>query len=258
MTWDGHAAANAEAAIRVATTIDFEDGDEVVTDTTQPAIIGWRSSTQDDLDGVSFLLFVKRGVVYVVPPVLSFVTPPISFDIPIESLAHHVSYHPVDHTSGVVVLARQIENVPCPHGHLAGKWIFDANDRTKGEFHGEWLSADHNVEGLLSGTFWTEADGRRLMHGQVSGVLTDQVILELDGVWCLTPHLGNVACVACADVGYFVGRWKYTNGSGGGKWAGTFGEPDLTNASPELPFRGVWIQHCDRVTGDADWVSGGK
>lgn len=251
--WNGRASANAEAAIRVVANIDFEEGEEILFDSTSPSTFGWTSSTQDDLDGVSFLLFVKRGVVYVVAPVLAFETQPISFGIPIEQLAHHVSYHPVDHTSGVAVFARQIKNAPCPHGYLGGSWIFDEGTRTEGHFDGSWLSRDHQVEGVLAGRFWTDADGHRHFQGQVSGVVTDQVILELEGIWCLTPHLGNALCPTCNRIGYFVGRWKYLDGSGGGKLAGNFGEPNLTSDTPEVPFRGMWSQRCDQHAGEESW-----
>lgn len=253
LVWDGHTSVNADAAMRVVATIDFEAGEEVAFDSTQPNMFSWVSSTGHDLDGVSFLMFVKRGVVYIVPPSLAFRSAPISFEILVDDLAHHTSYHPVDHTSGVAVFARQIKRTPCPHGYLGGKWVFDENTRTQGHFGGSWLSVDHQVEGILSGRFWTDPDGHRLFQGQVSGVVTDQVILELEGVWCLTPHLSNVLCATCGNVGYFVGRWKYLDGSGGGKLAGHFGEPNLTADTPELPFRGVWVEHCDHVAGDNNW-----
>lgn len=258
LVWDGRTGTNAEAAMRVVTDIDFEDGEEILADSTRPFTFGWISSTLNDLDGVSFLLFVKRGVEYIVPPELAFETPPISFAIPIDDLGHHVSFHPVDHASGVAVFSRQIRNTPCPHGFLGGKWVFEGNSRTEGMFGGDWLSADHQLEGRLSGRFFTDPDGHRLLRGQVSGVVTDEVIIELEGIWCLTPHLSNVLCPTCDRIGYFVGRWKYADGSGGGKFAGHFGEPDMTTDLPDLPFRGVWMQHCDDHAGDQSWSSNDK
>ncbi len=253
LVWDGGTSVNAEAVMRVAAAIDFEAGEEILRDSTQPDQIQWISSTSHDLDGVSFLLLVKRGVLYFAPPELTFRTPPITFSILVDDLAHHASFHPVDHASGVAVFARQIKNAPCPHGYLAGHWTFEENTRTQGHFMGRWLARDHNAEGLLSGRFWTEPDGLRLFKGQVSGVVTDQVILEMEGTWQLTPHLTPVNCLSCRDVGYFVGRWKYLDGSGGGKLSGQFGYPDPTAATPELPFRGVWVERCDHYAGDNSW-----
>jgi hypothetical protein len=257
IVWDGRSSANAEAAIRVVTNIDFEEGEAIHFDSTQPSVFGWTSSTLNDLDGVSFLLFVKRGVVYVVPPVLAFETHPISFTIPIEALAHHASYHPVDHSSGVAVFARQIRNAPCPHGYLAGRWVFDENTRASGHFRGDWLSRDHQVAGALSGVFSTDTEGHHLFRGQVSDPAME-VFIELEGVWNLTPHLGNALCATCNNMGYFVGRWKRTDGSGGGKLAGNFGDPNLTSDTPELPFRGMWVEHCDFHAGDNSWSFSGQ
>lgn len=257
INWNGRTVSNAESAMRVLSTIDFEDDEDVIIDENLPAVIGWRSSTLHDLDGISFLLFVKRGVVYVAAPTLAFETTPVSFAIPIEALAHHVSFHPAGQSAGVAVFAKKIRNAPCPHGHLGGKWVFDVNDRTQGSFEGRWLSRDHNTVGLLSGRFWTTADGHRHMSGSVSGVETDEVILELEGIWKLTPHLSTAVCLSCDNIGYFVGRWKYVDGSGGGKYAGHFGEPNLSSDTPELPFRGMWKQHCDHHAGDTDWNSDG-
>jgi len=258
LVWDGKTWSNAVGAIRVVSDIDFEEGEEILFDSTLPGQFGWISSTARDLDGVSFLLFVKRGVVYIAPPMLTFETQPITFSIPVEELANHTSYHPVDQASGVAVFSRQIRNSPCPGGHLGGTWVFDLNTRAQGHFSGVWLSSNHEVAGVLSGRFWTDEQGHRLLSGQVSGTVTDQVIMELEGIWCLTPHLGISACPTCAGIGYFVGRWKYTDGSGVGKFAGHFGEPDLTAPTPELPFRGMWVQHCDEYAGDHTWSGVGK
>jgi len=252
--WNGRTISNAESAMRVLTTIDFEDGEDVIVDENMPAVIGWRSSTLHDLDGVSFLLFVKRGVVYIAPPTLAFETTPVSFAIPIEALAHHVSFHPAGNGTGVALFARKVRNAPCPHGHLGGSWVFDVNDRTQGTFDGKWFSPDHNAVGYLNGAFQTTPDGDRRFRGEVSGIETDEVFIHVEGIWNHAPHLSSVGCVSCADVGYFVGRWKYVDGTGGGKLAGHFGGPNLSSDTPELPFRGVWKQHCDRISGDSDWA----
>lgn len=258
LVWDGKTSTNAEAAMRLVSAIDFETGEEIRFDPSMPWQMGWISSTLDDLDGVSFLLYVKRGVLYLAPPVLSFETGPITFSIPVEDLAHHQSFHPVDNASGVAVFARQVKRPPCPHGHLGGTWVFEQNTRTEGQFRGVWQARDGQIEGHLVGRFWTENDGSRHLTGQVSGVTTDQVILELAGTWALTPHLNSSACPDCSRVGYFVGRWKYPDGSGFGKFAGHFGEPDLTTPLPDLPFRGVWLQHCDHYAGDNSWSDKGE
>lgn len=258
LVWDGKTSVNADAAMRVVSGIDLEAGEEISHDPGLPGQIGWISSTNHDLDGVSFMLLVKRGVLYLVPPELSFETGPITFSIPVEALAHHQSFHPVDHTSGVAVFARQVKRPPCPHGNLGGTWVFEQNTRTEGQFRGEWHGRDGELVGNLVGRFWTDPDGSRHMAGQVSGVFTTQVIIELAGTWCLTPQLGSNLCPECSRVGYFVGRWKYADDSGGGKFAGHFGEPDMTTPTPDLPFRGLWMLHCDEVAGDNSWSGMGQ
>jgi hypothetical protein len=244
--------------MRVLTTIDFEDDEDIIVDENLPAVIGWRSSTQHDLDGISFLLLVKRGVVYITPPMLAFETTPVSFAIPIEGLTRHISFHPARAGAGVAVFARKIRNTPCPHGYLGGSWIFDVDDRTDGTFEGRWFSRDHNAVGYLNGMFWTTPDGERRFSGDVSGIETDEVFMHMEGIWNLAPHLNDHDCALCAEVGYFVGRWAYVDGSGGGKVAGHFGEPNLSSDTPELPLRGIWRQHCDHLSGDTDWAGDGN
>ena len=253
LSWNGHTGTNAEAHLRLVTAISFERGEDAILDDDLPGVIAWRSFAHNDLDGISFLLYVKRGVDYFVAPHLLFDAEPISFRIPILNLAHHQSFHPVDASNGVAVYARKVRHLPCSHGHVGGEWVFDTADRSQGSFKGRWFDLHGNTRGLLTGLFWTTDDGHMLLSGEVSGVDTDEVIIQLEGFWRFRPHLMNAHCLACPTGGEFIARWKFVNGSGGGKVAALFGDPSITNDMVQLPFRGAWKQNCDHVVTDSDW-----
>ena len=245
--WTGQTSINANAFMRLITAISFESGEDEILPSTTPASIAWASFTRNDLDGVTFFLFHDRNTVYVTPPVLTFDTDPITFDVPLADLDHYAAFYPVDGHSGVVAIAKRIRRYSCPHGYLGGEWEFDANDHTRGTFAGRWFARSHQAVGLIAGRFWTDGNGARMMAGEVSGIDTDEVILELEGRWYLSPHLSNAVCLACPDIGHFQGRWRYVDGSGEGRYAGVFGDPTLATDMAQLPFRGVWRQHCDNV-----------
>lgn len=258
LSWDGRTGTNAEAHMRLVTAISFEDGEDHIVEVDNPGIIAWRSFAHDDIDGISFLLYVKRGIDYFVAPHLVFESEQIDFRIPVHNLARHRSFHPVDHNNGVAVFARKIRHLPCSHGHVVGQWTFDSNDRSHGRLEGRWLDVNGNTRGHLTGSFGTTDDGQMLMRGEVSGVNTDEVILHLEGRWHFLPHLTTSTCLSCPHGGEFIARWRFSNGSGGGKVAARFGENTMTSDAASVPFRGIWKQHCDHVVTDSDWSTGSE
>lgn len=258
LSWDGRTGTNAEARMRLVTAIAFEDDEDAIIDEDRPGVIAWRSFAHNDIDGISFLLYMKRGIDYFAAPHLVFESEQIRFRIPVADLARHHSYHPVDAGNGVAVFARKIRHLPCSHGHVSGIWSFDTNDRSQGRFEGRWLDLNGNTRGHLTGSFWTTDDGQMRMRGEVSGVFTDEVIIHLEGKWHFLPHLSTALCLTCPSGGEFIARWRFSNGSGGGKVAALFGDHTITSDMASVPFKGVWKQACDNVVTDSDWHLGSE
>jgi len=240
--WSGKLSANAEVLIDVRFTIDFEPGQDSLIPVSSPTFAAWVSHTGFDLDGISFLVYLKRGNAYFAPPVLVFETAPITLRLPFHLLEHYMAYYPVDNGQGVAVLARRVWHGTCPSGALRGEWIRENNTSDHGTFNGLWLDNDGNITGIYSGRFWTNNDGTREFSGWVSGYVTDQVIAELKGRWRYDdPRL----CPVCGDDhGWFWGKVRFLDNSGVGVLKGEFG--DFTGAVDQiaLPMVGVWKMIC--------------
>lgn len=244
--WSGTLSVNGEAVVHVRYMIDFEPGEDSVLSHDNPSFAAWLSYTSNDLDGLSFLVFLKRDVVYVTPPVLTFKTAPITLKFSFRQLVKLDAFYRVDNSNGVIVHSRKVWQNVCPSGEMKGRWIKDSSNPTQGHFEGRWLDRWGTAIGYLSGRFWMNNDGRGELAGHVSGLVTDEVIAEIHGYWWFDDPM---LCPMCGDDhGFFVGRYKYING-GTGKLKGEFGY-GLSPDDVELPFHGVWHDDCPYVTPD--------
>jgi hypothetical protein len=238
--WTGTLSVNGEAVVHVRYMIDFEPGQDSVLAHNNPTFAYWISYTCNDFDGLSFLVFLKRDVVYVTQPVLTFETAPITLQFTFPQLVKLDAFYQVDNINGVAVHSRKIWQNTCPRGEFEGRWIKDSYDPNQGYFLGHWQNRWGTPIGYMNGTFWMNSDGIQEFAGSVSGLDTDEVILEFSGIWWFhDPRL----CPVCGDDhGYFVGRYSYING-GNGMMKGEFGYPP-SPADTNLPYHGVWHDNC--------------
>jgi len=240
--WSGKLSINAEAFIAVRAKIDFEPGQDAVIEEDQPNLAAWRSITANDFDGLSFLVFYKRGIYYFVAPTLLFETAPIKLEFYVEQLAKLDAFFPTDPWSGVAVHARKLFPHHCPHGVLGGQWIKDDNTGSQGRFDGLWADAMGRMIGPVAGHFWTTDAGERLLEGVVSGGVTAQVIIFLEGTW---EYDDMRMCPLCGGGhGKFRGRFKMADGDGGGRFGGEFGDWSLFPDDVTMPFAGRWRFDC--------------
>jgi hypothetical protein len=240
--WSGKLSINAEAFIRLHTVIDFEPGQDSVFEEDHPTVAVWRSITENDFDGLSFLIFVKRGIEYFAAPTLLYETAPIRLEFLLERLTQLDLFFPVGPWSGVAVHARELRPNHCPHGLLGGRWIKENNTGSEGHFEGIWADALGRPIGPVAGRFWTTEDGERLLEGVVSGGTTTQVIIYLEGIWAYDDYR---MCPLCGGGhGKFIGRFKMADGDGGGKFGGEFGDWSLPPDDLIMPFAGRWRFDC--------------
>jgi hypothetical protein len=240
--WSGKLWINAEAFIGVHAVIDFEPGQDAVIDEDQPSLAAWRSITENDFDGLSFLVFVKRGILYFAAPWLTYETEPIKLEFTLDRLEKLDAFYHVAPWSGVAVHARKLRPNHCRHGILEGRWVKADNTGSEGHFDGIWADANGQPIGPVAGRFWTTDDGQHLLEGVVSGGTTTQVIMYLEGVWEYDDYR---MCPMCGTGhGKFIGRFKMADGDGGGKFGGEFGDWSIDAAQLVMPFKGRWRFDC--------------
>ena len=246
--WSGMASVNGEAVLRPVALIDFERGQDSLLPVDCRCALAWQSIVQQDFDGISFLLLMKRGVVYITPPVLTIDTEPLHVQIIVESLARFAAFYPIGDRGGLAVVSKRLKYPPCPHGLIGGKWIkSDSTDR-RGRFEGLWMDGHSQPLGVMTGEFWTEASGERVLKGTVSGVAATVVLFELEGRWFYDdPRM----CMMCGSGhGQFFGRFHDLRDGSHGKFGGEFGDLGLPPGERAMPMRGIWRQFCDHVAGD--------
>lgn len=240
--WTGRMWINAVAVVNVRFTIDFEPGQDSLIPVSTPSEAAWVSYTTADADGISTLVFLKRGIEYFAQPTLTFETGPFTISFPFDKLENLLAYFPVDNRSGVAVMARRIHYHPCPAGMIKGEWLKDDISGRTGTFNGTWVDRCGNPVGVMSCQFWTNDDGRGEFTGTLSGVQLDVVLAELKGFW---RYDDPGMCPICgAGHGIFRGTFQYLNENAGGEMMGEFG--DLSNSADQLrlPLIGVWRHHC--------------
>jgi hypothetical protein len=250
--WDGTLSANGEIVVYPAVTIGFEHGQDSLVPVTTPSTAGWGSSTAfGDFDGISFLVFYKRGLFYLVEPTLKFETLPFTLELTFDELEKYSAFFEVAHCNAVAVHARRLRPHVCAKGLLSGEWVKDEAFGGSGHFQGWWQDHNGNPIGHYNGRFWTSDDFSRQFEGSVSGLVTDEVIANFKGHWWYDdPSL----CPVCGEgFGRFAGRIYYLNSpdlanTHVGVMKGTFGwREDYT--SVKYPMNGVWYLKCNCRSG---------
>jgi hypothetical protein len=251
LDWSGETGVDNQA-LRLADVIDFEAGEDSILPTLTPATIRWASFTDRDLDGISFLIFMRRNTIVSAVPILRLRTAPLTVEIPVPRLADLNVFYRVDHHNGLAIHAHKIKPRPCPRGFLRGIWDFADSTRTEGTFDGLWLDHADQPIGHLRGEFWTDtSDVAELAHphqmrGEVTDLLTGAVIAELKGLWRIGgPHI----CLACG-IGGFGGRFDYVDHDDYGSFRGFIGDPGVITPDLRVPFRGAWRNECDHIASD--------
>ena len=244
--WSGRLWVNGVAVVQPRRTIHFDPGQDSILTEDDPAMAAWVSQTSVDFDGISFLVFVRRDIVYIMAPTLHFETPPIKLEFGFGQVAKLDSFYVLPQGNALAVHARQIWPARCPGGFMEGKWIKADNTGSSGRIEGLWLNHCGEPQGYIVGTFWTNSDGTREYSGAVSGYYLTYMIAEFKGRWvyddprlCPLPWCGT-------SHGWFSGRFIYSNGTGlGGVMAGEFGDLLSPAVDPlALQFTGVWQSAC--------------
>jgi hypothetical protein len=242
--WSGRLWVNGVAMVQPRRTINFEPGQDSILIEDVPSEAAWVSETSVDFDGISFMVFLRRDITYIVAPWLTFSTTPIELRFDFGQLIKLDTFLVLPQGNAVAVHARQIWPNRCPGGFLEGRWIKDDNSGATGRLEGLWLNYRSEPEGIITGQFWTNGDGTREYSGWVSGYFLTVIIAEFKGHWWFDdPRM----CPLCgAGHGWFRGSFVYANGTNrGGSMVGEFGDfnsPSLT--SLEMPFIGLWREFC--------------
>ena len=240
--WSGTLWVNGVAVIKVLNEIDFEPGQDSVLGSNIPSSIGWVSQTNGDFDGLTCLVLLRRDIVYITPPVLTFQTEPITLQFYFDKLRCLDAFYPVDNENGVAIHARRIWPTDCPDGLVEGRWIKNGPFESRGVLYGWWMDTHGSALGHLDGTFWVNDDFSREFSATVSGLHTDEVIAELTGTWYYDDQR---LCPICGEAhGVFEGTFVYLSDGHTGTIQGTFGDYSLPPDDPDMPFSGVWSFDC--------------
>lgn len=238
--WSGNLTVNGDGMVRVRYVIDFEPGEDSILPVLTPTTAAWASTTLQDVDGINFVVYMKRVTPSNVPSCIVFSTEPFTVRLLHRQLFNYAAFYQVGETKGVAVHSRVIWQNTCPGGTMEGLWIKQSFDQ--GRLQGRWF--DHTGEpiGYMSGTFWTNDDGRREFSGSVSGIYADVVIAEFHGIW---NYDDTRLCPMCGDDhGYFIGRFKYLTNDRHGVLKGVFGDYSLPADQDTLPYIGIWRENC--------------
>jgi hypothetical protein len=242
--WSGRLWVNGVSVVQARRTINFESGQDYLVAEEIPSEVVWVSQTAVDFDGISFLVFLRRDITYIMAPTLHFETAPFSTEFQFSELVNLDKFYLLASGNAVAVHARQIWPNRCPGGFMEGKWIKNDNSGTTGRIEGLWLNYRGEPIGTIAGTFWTGSDGTREYSGSVSGYMLTYVIAEFKGKWWYDdPRM----CPLCGTGhGWFRGGFVYADGTNKrGVMMGEFGDFLSPSASQlELPFIGVWSDVC--------------
>lgn len=242
--WSGTLSVNGVTVVHPRATIDFEPEEDYIVEDDIPSSAEWVSHTSMDFDGITFLVFYRTDIVYIIAPTLTFATEPITLSFDFQQLKKFAQLYTIDNGRVLVVHSRQIWPGRCPGGFMEGTWTRDDNTDASGHFEAVWSDANGEPTGLLSGLFTTNNDGSRTISGWISGYYTDQVIAEFRGSWWYDdPSM----CITCGSGhGRFRAYFRYSNETRlGGSMRGEFGAYGPTDIGVvEFPLRGVWQNFC--------------
>lgn len=241
--WSGTLSMNAVGEVKLLHTISFDAGEDEMLPSPNLTTLAWKSFTLNDFDGITTLVFFKRGIVYFVNPTLKFDTEPFTKEFDFHTLEKYAEFFPLDDMHGVAVVAHKLRRVICPSGVITGEWIRNENDMGSGHFSAKWL--DHHLQllGVLTGTFWTNDDGQGEFEGYLSHHTLTMVLAHVKGRWMFDD---TRLCPACGTAhGQFVGKVKYLDGTDAvGKIRGEFGDYTLPFMTEVVPMKGRWRIDC--------------
>ena len=240
MDWSGGAGVNGVGKMGVAHTLSFELGEDSLVPTNDPVSIAWHSATMNDIDGIVCYIAMKRGIVYITPPMFSVKTQPVSFEVPVETLARFQAFYPAGLTAGMAIHARKLHLNICPRGVIEGEWIRSDSGDMQGRFAGKWMTADRMHIGYVRGHF-RGGETRNLFEGDYTD-LNDSLLGHMRGRWAYTDY---AMCPTCGTrFGIFSGEVVDLEGNVIGELKGEFGRLDLPTSPRSLPLRGVWRFYC--------------
>jgi hypothetical protein len=242
--WSGKLWVNGVALVHPRRTINFERGQDSLLTDDEPALAAWVSQTGVDFDGISFLVFLRRDVVYIVAPWLTFETEPIRLEFQFDKLVNLDAFYDIGQGRAVALHARKIWPGRCPGGFTEGKWIKTDMGGMSGTIDGLWRNQLGEPIGYILGQFYTNDNGERVYDGYVTGYILDYIICEFKGTWWYDdPRM----CPTCGSGhGWFRGRYVYAGGSNrGGMMFGEIGDfraPVIDQLG--MPFSGIWHDFC--------------
>ena len=248
--WSGSLSVNGPSKVFALHPIDFEPNQDSLIPEDNPHGEKWASSTQNDFDGVLFLVLFDKLTPTFAPQILTFDTNPIKLQFDFHQLVHMRAFYRIDSVNSVAVSSQKIRPRVCPEGYFTGRWIKADSSQSKGRFEGLWYTHSGDIVGYLNGRFWTNDEGHGLLEGVVSGYYTDQVIIKLHGKWIYDD---SRLCPICGTGhGQFKGRFKFSEHDEDGYFRGEFGNYELPPNDQVMPLRGRWQLNCVEIMTDDD------
>lgn len=244
LDWSGGAGVNGVGKMGVIQTFSFEPGQDSLVETDVPVSIAWHSITSNDIDALTCYVAMKRGIVYIAPPMFGVRTVPVSFQVPVEMLTRFQAFYPAGTMAGMVIHARQLRHNICPAGTIEGEWVRSDSSDMQGRFSGKWLTTDARHIGYVRGRFWT-GDAGSFFDGDLTN-LADSVIGHVIGRW---TYMDPAMCPMCGTrFGIFAGEIIDLDRNPIGGLKGEFGRMDLTSSPRALPMRGHWRLSCQTIS----------
>lgn len=243
--WSGSLSVNAPSIVIALLPIHFEHNEDSLIPEDQPYAEIWASSTQNDFDGILFLVLYDKLTPTFAPQILTFDTEPITLQFNFQQLIHMQAFYQVDSVNSVAVSSQKIQPIVCPEGHFAGSWIKADSSHSEGSFEGLWFTHAGDTVGYVNGIFWTNEEGHGLLEGEVSGYYTDQVIAILNGIWVYDDYR---LCPMCGvGHGKFKGQFSLLENDANGFFKGEFGNYELPPNDQIMPFHGMWHFVCAHI-----------
>jgi hypothetical protein len=240
LDWSGGAGVNGVGKMGVVRTFSFEPGQDSLVATNDPVSIAWHSITTNDIDALVCYVAMKRGIIYVAPPMFGVRTAPVSFQIPVEMLTRFQAFYPVGNMAGMAIHARKLRHNICPSGTIEGEWVRSDSSDMHGRFSGKWLTTDVRHIGNVRGRFWVGDEGN-YFEGELTN-LADSVIGQVKGRW---SYMDPAMCPLCGTrFGIFAGEIIDLDRNPIGGLKGEFGSLDLTSSPRVLRMRGLWRMSC--------------